>query len=128
MQLRYVFSVLRTGLRRNLSMHVAVILTIFVSLTLAGCGLLVERPADKTSDVLGNELQILVSLCVEDDPSDNPSCAGGEVTEAQMQRIEAEIDGSPEVEGYDYQTKEEGYDKAKELYSEEVFEGPDPVI
>lgn len=128
MQLRYVFSELRTGLRRNLSMHVAVILTIFVSLTLAGCGLMFQRQADKTAEVLGNELQILVSLCVEDDPSDNPNCAGGEVTEAQMKRIEAEIDGSPEVDDYDYQTKEEGYEKAQELYSEEVFEGPDPVI
>lgn len=128
MQLRYVFSELRTGLRRNLSMHVAVILTIFVSLTLAGCGLMFQRQADKTSDVLGSELQILVSLCVEDDPSDSPNCAGGEVTEAQMQRIESEIEGSPEVESYDYQTKEEGYEKAQELYSEEVFEGPDPVI
>ncbi|NYJ00345.1 cell division transport system permease protein [Nocardioides thalensis] len=128
MQLRYVFSELRTGLRRNLSMHLAVILTIFVSLTLAGCGLMFQRQADKTAEVLGNELQILVSLCVEDDPSDNPNCAGGEVTEAQMQRIEAEIEGSPEVDGYDYQSKEEGYEKAQELYSEEVFEGPDPVI
>lgn len=128
MQLRYVFSELRTGLRRNLSMHLAVILTIFVSLTLAGCGLMFQRQADKTAEVLGNELQILVSLCVEDDPSDNPNCAGGEVTDAQMQRIEAEIADSPEVDDYDYQTKEEGYEKAKELYSEEVFEGPDPVI
>ena len=36
MQLRYVFSELGQGLRRNLSMHVAVILTLFVSLTLVG--------------------------------------------------------------------------------------------
>lgn len=130
MQLRYVFSELRTGLRRNLSMHVAVILTIFVSLTLAGCGLMFQRQADKTTEVLGNELQILVNLCVEDDPSDNPNCVGGEVTEAQMQRIESEIADSPEVEKYDFQTKEEGYEKAQETgaISEEVFEGPDPVI
>ncbi len=128
MQLRYVFSELRNGLRRNLSMHVAVVLTIFVSLTLAGCGLLLQRQADKTAEVLGNELQILVNLCVEDDPSESPNCVGGEVTDAQMKRIEAEIGDSPEVESYDFQTKEEGYEKAKEIVSEEVFEGPDPVI
>lgn len=128
MQLRYVFSELRNGLRRNLSMHLAVILTIFVSLTLAGTGLLIQRQADLTTDVLGNELQILVNLCVDDDPGHSPNCAGGEATEAQKQRIEEEIASSPEVKDYKFQTKQEGYDKAKEIFSPEVFAGPDPVI
>ena len=34
MQLRHVSTNLRQGLRRNMSMHAAVILTLFVSLTL----------------------------------------------------------------------------------------------
>ena len=46
MQLRYVFSELGQGLRRNLSMHVAVILTLFVSLTLVGLGVLLNQQAD----------------------------------------------------------------------------------
>ncbi len=128
MQLRYVFSELRTGLRRNLSMHLAVVLTIFVSLTLAGCGLLMQRQADKTADVLGNELQILVNLCVDDDASKVPTCAGGEVTETQRKQIEREIDSSPDVASFDYRTQEEGYETAKEYVPEEVFEGPDPVV
>ena len=76
MQLRYVFTELRTGLRRNLTMHLAVILTLFVSLTLAGCGIMLQRQADLTADTLGSELQILVNLFTEDDPSDSPTCAG----------------------------------------------------
>ena len=128
MQLRHVFSELRTGLRRNLSMHVAVVLTIFVSLTLAGCGLLLQRQADKTADVLGNELQILVNLCVEDDPSNEPTCAGGAVSDTQQKAVEKAIEASPDVESYEFQTQEEGYEKAQEYIPEEVFEGPDPVI
>ena len=46
MQLRYVFSELGQGLRRNLSMHVAVILTLFVSLTLVGLGV-AAQPAGR---------------------------------------------------------------------------------
>ena len=42
MQLRYVFSELGQGLRRNLSMHLAVVLTLFVSLTLVGFGVLLQ--------------------------------------------------------------------------------------
>ena len=40
MQLRYVFSETTSGLRRNVSMSIALIVTIFVSLTLVGMGLL----------------------------------------------------------------------------------------
>lgn len=128
MQLRYVLPELRTGLRRNLSMHLAVVLTLFISLSLAGGGILLQRQADTTAETLGNELQILVNLCVEDDPSQSPNCAGGEVTDAQRAEIERAIEASPEVESYDFRTKEEGFEKAQEIYSEEVFAGPDPVI
>ena len=63
MQLRYVFSELGQGLRRNLSMHIAVILTLFVSLTLVGLGVLLNQQADKAAEHWGNELQITVFLC-----------------------------------------------------------------
>jgi len=39
-QLRYVFSETGTGLRRNVSMTIALVVTIFVSLTLVGMGIL----------------------------------------------------------------------------------------
>ena len=55
--MRYVLSNLGQGLRRNLSMHLAVILTLFVSLTLVGAGALLNRQAEKTSDQLGSELE-----------------------------------------------------------------------
>ena len=45
MQLRYVFSETATGLRRNVSMTVALVVTIFVSLTLVGVGLLLNAQA-----------------------------------------------------------------------------------
>ncbi len=51
MQLRYVFSELGQGLRRNLSMHIAVVLTLFVSLTLVGLGVLLNQQADKAAEL-----------------------------------------------------------------------------
>ncbi|HWJ65580.1 MAG TPA: permease-like cell division protein FtsX [Nocardioides sp.] len=135
MQLRYVFTELRTGLRRNLSMHLAVIVTLFVSLTLAGVGILLQREADRTVDELGNDLQILVNLCAEDDPSirlGRTNCTGGETTDAQRERIEQELDASTEVESWDFMSKEEGferaYDQAKRKGAEAAFEGEDPVV
>ncbi len=124
MQLRYVFSELGQGLRRNLSMHVAVILTLFVSLTLVGLGVLLNQQADKATEQWGNELQITAFLCKDRD--DNPACTG-EVTEAQKAAIEAVVEDNPEVADYRFETKEEAFEKVKELLGPEKFEGPNPA-
>ena len=129
MQLRYVFTELRSGLRRNLSMHIAVILTLSVSLTLAGCGILFQREADKTAEALGNELQILINLCAAEDTSDSPNCAGGAVTDQQDGAVTDALDANPEVESYDYRSPAEGFERAKENPAfEELLSGPDPLF
>ncbi len=126
MQLRHVSTNLRQGLRRNLSMHVAVVLTLFVSLSLAGIGLMLSKQADLTAEVLGNELQIQVYLCVPEE-SAFPQCAG-EVTAAQEEAVVDAIEESPEVKDYELVSKEEAFDNVKELIGSEQFEGPDPII
>ena len=86
MQLRYVYSELGQGLRRNLTMHLAVILTLVVSLTLVGIGLLFQQQATRAAEHFGNQLQITVYLCRLNDS--NPVCPNP-VTEAQKAEIEA---------------------------------------
>ena len=124
MQLRYVFSELGQGLRRNLSMHIAVVLTLFVSLTLVGLGLLLNQQADKAAQHWGSQLQITVWLCKDKD--DNPACTG-EVTDTQKTAIEKVVEENPEVAAYHAESKEEAFDKVKELLGPEKFEGPNPA-
>ncbi|GAA4696991.1 permease-like cell division protein FtsX [Nocardioides conyzicola] len=124
MQLRYVFSELRQSLRRNLSMHIAVILTLFVSLTLVGFGILMREQSVKATDQWGSELQITVFLCKARD--DNPACTG-EVTDTQKQAIADVVDKSSEVDKYRFESKQEAFDKVKELLGPEKFEGPNPA-
>jgi cell division transport system permease protein len=124
MQLRYVFSELGQGLRRNLSMHLAVILTLFVSLTLVGLGVLLHQQADKAAQQWGSELQITAFLCKARD--DNPSCVT-EVTESQKARIETEIKNNPEVDTFRYESKDEAFAKIKDLLGADKFEGPNPA-
>ena len=124
MQLRYVFSELGQGLRRNLSMHLAVILTLFVSLTLVGLGVLLNQQATKAADQWGSELQITAFLCKARD--DNPACTS-EVTDAQKQRITKVIEDNPEVDGYRFESQEEAFDKIKDLLGPDKFEGPNPA-
>ena len=118
MQLRYIFSELRQGLRRNLSMHLAVILTLFVSLTLVGLGVLLNAQAKKAEDHFGSLLQITVFLC--NDAATSPNCTG-EVTAAQKDAIIKVVEENPEVASYHTESKQEAYDKAKELFSEEYL-------
>ena len=124
MQLRYVFSELGQGLRRNLSMHIAVILTLFVSLTLVGFGVLLNQQADKAAQQWGSELQITAFLCNARD--DNPACTG-EVTDAQKAAIEKVVKENPEAADYRFESKAEAFEKVKELLGPEKFEGPNPA-
>ena len=114
MQLTYVFSELGNGLRRNVSMTIAVIVTIFVSLTLVGMGLLLNAQADKAEDYWGSKLQITVFLCNQNSTSAN--CVDGEVTKPQKGEIEKILDDHPEVASWHMESKQEAYDKWKSTY------------
>ncbi len=123
--MRHLFTELGQSLRRNVSMHVAVVLTLFVSLTLVGLGVIAQREANKTIDYLGSELQITVWLCKADD--DRPACLG-EVTPAQQNIIEKTIADNPEVDSYEFEDQQVAFDKAKELIGPEKFEGENAPV
>jgi cell division transport system permease protein len=131
LQLTYVFSELGNGLKRNVSMTIAVIVTIFVSLTLVGMGLLLNAQADKAEDYWGSKLQITVFLCNQNSTTAN--CVDGEVTPAQKKEIEKVLDDHAEVASWRMQTKQEAYDKWKSAYvsndetEQRVFESIRPT-
>ena len=114
MQLTYVYSELGNGLKRNVSMTVAVVVTIFVSLTLVGMGLLLNAQAHKAESYWGSKLQITVFLCNQN--SATPNCVNGEVTPAQKASIQKVLGDNNEVASYRLQSKQEAYDKWKEAY------------
>ena len=114
MQLTYVFSELGNGLKRNVSMTIAVIVTIFVSLTLVGMGLLLNAQAHKAEQYWGSKLQITVFLCNQNSTTAN--CVDGEVTKAQKAEIEKVLDEHPEVDSWRLQSKQEAYDKWRSAY------------
>ena len=113
MQLRYVFSETSTGLRRNVSMSVALIVTIFVSLTLVGMGLLLNAQADKAERFWGSKLQVTVFMCNQNTKTAN--CAG-EVDGAQRTAIQGAIRANPEVASYYHQSKDQAFSTWKRVY------------
>ena len=129
MQLRYVFTELRQGLRRNLSMHLAVVLTLLVSLTLAGIGLLLRQQADLAEQAWGNQLQLTVYLC--NGQTDEGSHCDGAIDGQQKTAVADKLKSSKYVESIDYSSQTHEFERLKMQKSEEfdrVLKGPDPII
>jgi cell division transport system permease protein len=114
MQLRYVFSETGTGLRRNVSMSVALIVTIFVSLTLVGMALLLNAQAHKAEQSWGSKLQITVVLCNQNSPGQH--CTSGEATAAQEDAIRHVLQSNPEVASFYTQSKQQAYQTWKKIF------------
>lgn len=97
MRLRFIFSEIGIGLRRNLTMTISVILVTFVSLTFVGVAGLLQAQIGKMKDDWYGKVEVAAYLCPKG--STAPTCAAGEVTDAQKSNIEAALN-SPEVKPY----------------------------
>ncbi|MDP9443357.1 MAG: permease-like cell division protein FtsX [Actinomycetota bacterium] len=120
MQLSYVLSDLATGIKRNVSMVISLVLTIAVSLTLVALGLLVRAQVDKIEQSLGSRLQVVVLLC--NDNSTAPTCVSGQVTEDQKAAIAETVERSPYVESYRLESQQQAYEKFRDIY---ITDNPD---
>jgi len=108
MQLRYVTSELASGLKRNVSMTIAVILTIWISLTLVAMGLLIRAQVEKIETHLGGLLEVQVAFCAKS--STSPQCVSGQATRQQEASVKDVIDKSDYVDSYRYRTRQEAYE------------------
>ena len=114
MQLRYVFSETGNGLKRNVSMTIALVVTIFVSLTLVGMGLLLNAQAQKAEKYWGSKLEITAYMCNQN--SRSPHCTSGEVTDPQKSAIQQVLQTHPEVSSYKLETKEQAFETWKRVF------------
>jgi len=114
MQMTYVFSDLASGLKRNVSMVVSVVVTIAVSMTLVAVGLLLNAQVAKAEESLGSKLQVVVYLCNERTTSDN--CVSGGVTDQQKQAIQENLQQSRYVNFFRLETQQDAYRKFQEIY------------
>jgi cell division transport system permease protein len=107
MQLRYVASELGTGLKRNVSMTIAVILTIFISLTLVGAGLLMRDQVKLIQDDLGSRLELKIVFCSKNSLTD--TCVQGTATPQQEGVVQKTLADSPYVASFRYETRDQAY-------------------
>src|SRR5947209_18606974 len=106
MRVNFVLSEVAAGLRRNLTMTVAMILTTAISLGLMGTGILIWNMIDDMKQIYYDKVQVSIFL------ADN-------VTDQQRAAIKTKLAGSSEVKSYVYESKAEAYQRFKEQFSQQ---------
>ncbi len=117
MQLRYVTSELGNGLKRNVSMTIAVIVTIWISLTLVAIGLLMRSQVNTIETHMGGLLEVQVAFCPKQ--STSAKCVSGQATRAQEAAVRDVIEESSYVDSFRYRTRAEAYDTFKGTHTDE---------
>jgi cell division transport system permease protein len=113
MRASFVFSEVITGLRRNITMTIAMILTTAISLGLLGGGLLIVRMIDKMQLIYSDKVQVMVSLT--DDISANDKSCSSSIC-ANLQR---ELQGSSNVETVTFQNRDQSFQRFQQLFQAE---------
>jgi cell division transport system permease protein len=115
MRARLILTEVGIGLRRNLTMTVALVITFAVSLGLLGGALLVRDQVDVMKDYWYDKVQVSIFLCTKN--SDAASCAGGTVTQAQKEQIQADLaELKPLVQEVFYESSADAYARFKEQF------------
>jgi cell division transport system permease protein len=114
MRAGFLFSEVRIGLRRNLTMTFAVMITVAISLTLLGIGLLANSQVRVMKDYWYDKIEVSVFLCGS--LSESPSCASGPVSQEQRDQIKVDIEALPVVETVYYESQSEAFTRFQERF------------
>ena len=94
--MRHTLSETLSGLRRNVTMTIAVIVTMWVSLSLFGIGLLSAQQVDLIKGRWYDKIEVTVFLCTA--ATQGANCdAGHDTTDAQREVIRKTLESNPEV-------------------------------
>jgi len=103
MRMNFVLSEVAAGLRRNLTMTIAMIMTTAISLGFFGAGLLVANQISDMKELYYDKLE--VSIYLKDD-----------INAKQQKSVSSQLEASPEVASYQFLTKEQAYERFKRLF------------
>ncbi len=115
MRAQFVFQEMWIGLRRNLTMTIAVIVTVAISLALFGGGLLVHGQVNAMKKYWFDKVEVSVYLCVPS--STSQQCQQyGPATKAERQDIRKILERMGVVEKVYYESQAEAYKHFKHQF------------
>ena len=107
------------GLRRNLTMTFAVVITVAISLSLLGIGLLSNAQVRVMKDYWYDKIEVSVYLCGP--LSDAPSCSAGVITTAQRLEIQNDLKALPVVQTVYYESQSEAFARFQERFKDSAI-------
>ena len=118
MRSQFVFSEVWTGLRRNLTMTIALVVVVAISLSLLGTGLLFVKQVNNTRTYWQGKVQISIYLCTA--TSSSTQCRqNGPASQAELASIRTDLTGLPQVQKVYYQSQAQAYENFKHDFSQD---------
>jgi cell division transport system permease protein len=116
MRVQFVFSEVWIGLRRNLTMSVALVVVVAISLSLLGTGLLFVKQVDNTRSFWQSRVQLSIYLCTASSLGGN--CGkNGAVTPAEVDSIHQELLSNSDVAQVSYSSAEQNYQQFRQEFA-----------
>ena len=114
MRAQFVLSETLIGLRRNLTMTIALIITTALSLALVGAALLMRTQVGNLKDFWYGKIEVSIFLC--DPISDTAQCNKTSVSEDQRNAIQTALYANPVVQKVYYESKDDAYKHFLDLF------------
>lgn len=118
MRLAFIVGEIGSGLRRNLSMVISVVLVTFVSLTFVGAAGMLQMQISQMKGYWYDKVQVAIFLC--NDSSTATSCATGSATPEQQENLATLLESSAVkqyVSDYQFESQTEALQHFKEQFS-----------
>jgi cell division transport system permease protein len=118
MRAQFVLSEIGVGLRRNLTMTFAVIVSVALSLALFGGSLLMSDQVNTMKGYWYDKVNVSIFLCNKSDAESDPNCAKGAVTDDQKKSILADLQKMDVVQKVTYESQDEAYKHYKQQFGD----------
>ena len=118
MRAQFVLSEIGVGLRRNLTMTFAVVVSVALSLALFGGSLLMSDQVSTMKGYWYDKVNVSVFLCNKSDAESDPHCAKGAVTAEQKKQIEGDLGKMSVVQKVTYESADDAYKHYKEQFGD----------
>jgi cell division transport system permease protein len=117
MRFQFVFSEVWIGLRRNLTMTVALVVVVAISLSLLGTGLLFVKQVDNTRSYWQSRVQLSVYLCTPSDVAANCQ-KNGAVTASERIAIQNELEATHDIASISYVSAAAAYRQFRQEFAD----------
>jgi cell division transport system permease protein len=116
MRFQFVFSEVWIGLRRNLTMTVALVVVVAISLSLLGTGLLFVKQVDNTRSYWQSKVQLSVYLCTASDVEANCQ-KNGPATPDEVASIRSALEATHLTTSVQYVSADAAYKQFKQEFA-----------